>query len=341
VRLAIERLATAGDVARVAVMPDVHLAEEVCVGVALATHGRIYPAAIGGDVGCGVDAIPLGAPVEALRPVAPRLLAALQRAIPVERGSGGLLDLPWSDGRLSRLAEREGRAQLGTLGSGNHFIELAGDDADELWLLVHSGSRCLGPALQRLHLEGAALDPSGLRYVQGEARGPLLADLDSAERWAAANRAELRRRALEALGEHFALRPGLLTTCCHNHVRQEGGLWVHRKGAIPAGEGVEGVIPGSMGACSYLVEGRGRAEALWSSSHGAGRQLSRSEAGERIRPRDLAAQMQGVCYDQARARQLVDEAPGAYKDIGKVMKAQRELTRVTSRLRPLLNHKGR
>jgi tRNA-splicing ligase RtcB len=341
VRRAIDRLASAGDVVRVAVMPDVHLAEEVCVGIAVATRERIYPAAIGGDVGCGVDALPLGVASDALDRVAPKVLDGFARGVPTECGRGEALDLPWSDDRLARHAAREGRLQLGTLGSGNHFLELAADDAGGLWMLVHSGSRAIGPAVGRLHTERAAVDPTGLRYIDGDARDALLGDLASAETWATANREAIRWRALEVLGDVLAVAPGSPIVCSHNHVRREGDLWVHRKGAIPAGEGVAGVIPGSMGAPTYIVEGRGVAQALASSSHGAGRRMSRAEAHARIRVRDLEAQMRGVWFDERRARQLVDEAPGAYKDIGRVMKAQRELTRIVARLRPLLNYKGR
>lgn len=341
VRRAVERLASAGDVVRVAVMPDVHLAEEVCVGIAVATRERIYPAAIGGDVGCGVDAIALGTGVDGIDGVAQRILAGFARTVPSERGWGEELDLAWSDDRLARHAAREGRVQLGSLGSGNHFLELAADDAGELWMLVHSGSRAIGPEVVRHHGERASVDPTGLRYVEGDARGPFLADLASAEAWAVANRRAIRRRAFEVLGDLLAITPGVPITCSHNHVRRQGDVWVHRKGAIDAGEGVAGVIPGSMGAPSYIVEGRGLGEALESSSHGAGRQMSRAEAHERIRVRDLAAQMRGVWFDEHRARQLVDEAPAAYKDIGRVMKAQRELTRIVARLRPVLNYKGR
>ncbi len=341
VRRAIDRLASAGDVVRVAVMPDVHFAEEVCVGIAVATRDRIYPAAIGGDIGCGVDALPLGVEAEPVDAVARRLLEGFSRAVPAERGPGEVLDLPWSDERLARHAAREGRLQLGTLGSGNHFLELSRDDAGGLWMLVHSGSRAIGPAVARLHLEGGLVDPTGLRYVVGEEREALLADLDSAEAWALANRRVIRRRALEVMGELLPISPGEAIVCSHNHVRREGELWIHRKGAIPAGEGVAGVIPGSMGAPSYIVEGRGLAAALASSSHGAGRQMSRAEAHARIGVRELEVQMRGVWFDERRVRELVDEAPGAYKDIGRVMKAQRELTRIVGRLRPVLNFKGR
>lgn len=347
VRRAVGRLAAAGDVARVAVMPDVHLAEEVCVGVALAASERVYPAAIGNDVGCGVDALPLGVDAAPLgggpraAALASTLLAELDRAIPGERR--GVLEAPafdWSDPALGVAVAREGRGQLGTLGSGNHFLELARDDGDQLWLLVHSGSRAVGHVVQRHHRRDAPVDPSGLHWLDGERRDRLLHDLAAAEAWAHTNRARLREAALGVLGRHFELAPGGLLSCSHNHVRREGELWVHRKGAIPAALGERGLIPGSMGSPSWVVEGRGHPEALCSSSHGAGRQLSRKDAHSQITVRTLRRQMEGVWYDERRAPALVDEAPGAYKDIGEVMRAQRALTRVVARLRPVLNHKG-
>lgn len=361
VRRSIERLAAAGDVVRVAVMPDVHLAEDVCVGVALATRERVYPAAIGNDVGCGVDALPLGVEADPLvgaggAALAARLLAAFRRVIPTERRGpgagppppllelGGPLDEPppldWSDPTLALAVAREGRGQLGTLGSGNHFLELARDDDGELWLLVHSGSRAAGHVVQRHHRRDAPVDPSGLHWLDGERRDRLLHDLACAEAWARTNRARLREAAVAVLGQVLPLSPGALLTCSHNHVRREGELFVHRKGAIPATAGEPGLIPGSMGAPSYVVEGRGEASALWSSSHGAGRAMSRKEAHQQIGVRELRAQMSGVWYDEARAARLVDEAPGAYKHIGEVMRAQSALTRIRARLRPVLNHKG-
>ena len=154
------------------------------------------------------------------------------------------------------------------------------------------------------------------------------------------------RAADEVLHESFAI--GLdwstLIHADHNHVRREthGGepLWVHRKGALPAGEGMPGVIPGSMGTASYHVTGRGCDDALCSSSHGAGRALSRTEAAQTISPRRLAEEMRGVWFDERHARSLCDEAPSAYKDVRAVMRAQRDLTRIDRQLRPILSYKG-
>jgi tRNA-splicing ligase RtcB len=182
-----------------------------------------------------------------------------------------------------------------------------------------------------------ASEPGGRAY---------LADLAWALAYADANRRALLAAVAAVLQEALGaeMEPHTLMTCHHNHVRQEthGGLprWVHRKGAISASHGELGVIPGSMGSASYHVEGRGHAPALCSASHGAGRRMSRSEARRRISGRTLAAQLGGVFWDHRRTEELRDEAPGAYKDIGRVMRAQRALVRIVRRLEPVLAFKG-
>jgi tRNA-splicing ligase RtcB len=234
---------------------------------------------------------------------------------------------------LRALARREGLAQLGTLGSGNHFVELQADDDGALWLMLHSGSRGIGPAIRAHHARG---------LIGLEDGGAYLGDLDWALRYADANRRRLLDAAVDAVGARAD--EDTLITCHHNHVRRETHdgreLWVHRKGAIPAARGEPGIVPGSMGAASFHVEGRGVAGALGSAAHGAGRAMSRTEARRRISDRELARQLAGVAWDARRAHLLRDEAPGAYKDIAAVMRAQRDLVRVVRRLRPLLSYKA-
>jgi tRNA-splicing ligase RtcB (3'-phosphate/5'-hydroxy nucleic acid ligase) len=342
VERALRRLSGAPDVVHVAVMPDVHLAEEVCVGVAVATTRLVYPAAVGGDIGCGMAAVRFEAPAEALE--ADRVLAGLYERIPRGRQRRDGFGV-WPDGldpeglsapSLRALARREGLAQLGTLGSGNHFVELQADDEGALWLMLHSGSRGIGPAIRGHHgsgLEGLDVDGEGAAY---------LGDLDWALRYADANRRRLLDAAVDAVGERAD--EATLITCHHNHVRREThdgrALWVHRKGAIPAARDEPGIVPGSMGAASFHVEGRGLPGALGSAAHGAGRAMSRTEARRRISDRELARQLAGVVWDQGRAHLLRDEAPAAYKHIAAVMRAQRDLVRVVRRLRPLLSYKA-
>jgi tRNA-splicing ligase RtcB len=359
VRRSLDRLRTAGDAVRVAAMPDVHLAEEVCVGVVLSTTRRIYPAAVGGDIGCGMAALRFdcGADVLAGAEDAARVLTALRTEVPVLVRPRAAMEVPLpedletaplSSPSLDTRRRREGRVEFGTLGRGNHFVELQEDDEGALWLMVHSGSRAMGGILRDHHLRNAALDATGLPFLDAEsAEGrAYLADHAWALRYADANRRAIVACVTETLARLFGARQVAesLVVCSHNHVRREvhdgAALWVHRKGAIPAAEGEPGIIPGSMGTWSFHTLGRGEPASLRSSSHGAGRTMSRSEARTRIRLRDFERDVEGVWFDHRLSRRLIEEAPGAYRDVGRVMRAQRELTRVVRRLRPVLVHKG-
>lgn len=355
---ALERLRRGEDVAHIAVMPDVHLAEDVCVGTVLATHNTIVPAAVGGDIGCGMAALALDAAADRLVQAsdAAAVLAGLQRAIPALRHPGAVgehslpeaLAGPLSSPGLESLRRRSAGAQLGTLGRGNHFVELQADEDERLWLMVHSGSRGLGPAIRDHHEAAATRLRGGLRGLAAESPGAAayLGDMQWALDYAEIGRTRLLERACEVLAECLGVKPGgeARISCHHNFVRLEQHegqwLWVHRKGAISAAEGEPGVIPGSMGAPSYHVLGRGHPTSLCSSSHGAGRCMARGEARRRIAAQELLAQLRGVWFDHRAAEALRDEAPAAYKDIGAVMRAQRELTRVVRRLRPVLSFKA-
>lgn len=357
----IERLCRADDVQHVAVMPDIHLANEVCVGVAAATGHSIYPAAVGSDIGCGMAAIGFEASADFLaneKPAA-RLLAGMYRLIPAIKHQAetvpaelpeALQQAPLSDPRLERLKQRDGRYQFGTLGRGNHFVELQADEQDRLWLMVHSGSRGMGQAISGHHVRRArqaGLRDKLIRFDADSALGQAyLADAAWAIAYAEQNRLAIIGAVERLLGDLLgaaADRQSLIHSN-HNHVRRElhGGrlYWVHRKGALSAAAGEPGVIPGSMGAASFHVAGRGEPDALCSSSHGAGRAFSRGEASKRISARRMEQEMQGVWFDHRRLTLLRDEAPSAYKDIHVVMRAQRDLTRVTRQLRPLLSYKG-
>jgi len=345
VEVALARLAALDDVAHIAVMPDVHLAHDVCIGTVVATRRWLLPQAIGGDVGCGVATMRVAGEAAAVRAHGDHILSALASAVPIHRHRrrGSPPDADGLPAPLARLARREGSVQLGTIGRGNHFLELQADDQGRLWIMVHTGSRAMGPAIQAHH---RALARNEGRFevldADTDAGRAYLRDLAWAERWAT----ESRQRALAATAHvlhdvlGFLPEPDTLVDCHHNHVQRIDGLWVHRKGAISARRGEQGLIPGSMGDPTFHVEGRGLADALWSSSHGAGRQMSRTEARQRISAADLRRRMQGVCFDDARAARLTEEAPGAYKDIGAVMRAQRDLTRVVRRVTPVLCHKG-
>lgn len=354
---AIQRLRRAPNVQRIAVMPDVNLSTDVAVGVALATTHLIYPQAVGGDIGCGMLAVGLDISAGALQsPQIAKILAGLGQAIPARRRNRATL-IPQPDSisegtlshpRLESIRRGEGALEFATLGSGNHFLEIQTDEQDRLWLMIHSGSRALGPAIRDHHL--ARAQPAGHRLraldATSEAGAGYLRDAAWARRFAAASRramAEEAGRVLAAVtGARLCWETAIATD--HNHVALEShdgrDLWVHRKGAMPAHLGEPGLLPGSMGTLSFHVEGRGHPPALCSSAHGAGRRLTRTEARAKLTERDLHRQMEGVCYDTRLSRHLLDEAPAAYKDIRAVLRAQRELVKVVRTLRPILNYKG-
>jgi len=360
----LDRLARAEDVVQIAVMPDVHLGNEVCVGTVVATTRLLYPGAIGGDIGCGMAAIRLrdptgdrpATPATIVQREAAAVLRGLYRVVPAikhpgptrpERLPEALRERPLSAPSLETYKRRDGAVQLGSLGSGNHFVELQVDDDGDRWLMLHSGSRGLGQAVLHHHL-AATISARGRPALVADspAGQAYLADLAWALAYAEANRAEILDRAAQVIADALGLEPDptSIVTCHHNHIRHEvhggRGLWVHRKGAISAQGDEPGIIPGSMGTASYHVAGRGHPDALCSSSHGAGRALPRREARRRISARALEAEMAGVWFDVRHADALRDEAPSAYKDVGAVMRAQRALTRIVRRVRPLLSYKG-
>jgi tRNA-splicing ligase RtcB len=360
VRAALKRLSHCEDVRHVAVMPDVHLAHDVCIGTVLGTSRLLYPAAVGGDIGCGMSALAFDATADELldRNNAAQLLAALYERVPANRHRSPR-DLPvelaeraLSHGSLEAIKRRDARVQLGTLGRGNHFLEFQADDEGRLWAMLHTGSRGVGQAIRDFHLErarenGVASAPLVAIDSASAPGAAYLADMDWALRYACANRAAILAAVVEILEDRFraAPMPQPRMDCHHNFVRREvhlqGPLWVHRKGALSALDGEAGIIPGSMGSASFHVTGRGCPLSLCSSSHGAGRAMSRDEARRTISPRELQRQMRGVWFDHQMAARLRDEAPQAYKDIHAVMRAQRELTRVVRVLRPVLSYKGK
>jgi tRNA-splicing ligase RtcB len=284
------------------------------------------------------------------------VLAALGHAVPARRRNrrvaielpSDLESTPLSHPSLESLRRNEGVIEFATLGSGNHFIELQSDEEGRLWLMVHSGSRAIGPAIRNHHLHHASAAGGGLHALEAasDLGAKYLNDAAWARRFADAGRRAMAAAVGDVLEEVLGARlcwDSVISTD-HNHVSRErfgeDELWVHRKGAMPAGLGQHGVLPGSMGSASFHVEGRGHDAALRSSAHGAGRALSRTAARSKVTERDLRRQMAGVWFDYRLAGKLRDEAPAAYKDIKAVLRAQHDLVKVTRVLRPVLNYKG-
>jgi tRNA-splicing ligase RtcB len=316
----------------VCAMPDVHLAHGVAVGTVFATHEVVVPGALGGDLGCGISAVCVGARELDLE----RTLDEIARAVPVgddvhrpRELPPDLLAMSVSSRALDRTRRAIGGRHLGTLGGGNHFLEIDRDVDGDLWILVHSGSRGIGAAIAERHRSATrgALEPAH----DGEA---FLRDLDFALAFAAANRREILRRALAVVGDATSE----IIDIDHNHVRREDDRLVHRKGAIAAYEGARAIIPGSMGTASYVVEGRGHEPAFRSASHGAGRVISRTEARKRL-PRARAEQAVRHVVHRVRG-ELVEEAPQVYRDIREVLEDEADLVTPLLRLEPLAVLKG-
>ncbi len=346
-------------VGHVAAMPDLHVAHGVAVGTVFATAGVVVPSALGGDLGCGVAALRFDVPARGLSTRdLHRILSGWTDRIPVgdavRRGKGAavpepLLAAPLSTGSLDHARERLARRHLGTLGGGNHFVELDRDMSGGVWLLVHSGSRGLGSAVAAHHLEAA--EAAGLGDVPGlpldsDPGRACLGDILWAIEFAAANREALLSAAAEVV-ERVAGSPpdgASRVSVHHNFVDEEEHLgrtlWVHRKGAIAAPAGARVLIPGSMGTASYVAEGLGEPTSFRSASHGAGRVMTRREAREQISTDRLAHAMRRVVHDERRARALVEEAPAAYRDIGEVLEDEDDLVRPVLRLEPLVVLKG-
>ncbi len=358
----------------VAVMPDVHYGKGATVGSVIAMRQAISPAAVGVDIGCGMSAVRTSLTASDL----PDDLGALRRSIedtipvgfakynePVDPGQVRGLDETGWDGFWTRFAELDptvaplqGRAhsQMGTLGGGNHFIEICveqgGADAGRVWLMLHSGSRNIGNELAQRHIAEAHGLPHNADLPDRDlavflAGTPQMAayrrDLWWAQEYARRNRAVMVALLCNVLRDavpHVTFDESI--SCHHNYVAEEtyGGveLLVTRKGAIRAGAGDLGIIPGSMGTGSYVVRGRGNLDAYCSASHGAGRRMSRTKAKKTFSVRDLAKQTAGVeCRKDAG---VVDEIPGAYKDLETVMAYQTDLVEVVAHLKQVVCVKG-
>ncbi|WP_330317462.1 RtcB family protein [Streptomyces platensis] len=355
-----------------AVMPDVHYGKGATVGSVIAMRGAVCPAAVGVDIGCGMSAVRTSLTANDLPGDLSRLRSKIEQAIPVGRGMhddpvdpGRLHGFPtarWDDfwARFDGVAEavkfRQERAtkQMGSLGSGNHFIEFCLDDDGVVWLMLHSGSRNIGKELAEFHMGQAQKLPHNQGLVDRDlavfiADTPPMAayrnDLFWAQEYARHNRDVMMALFQDVVRKEFKKAKVAfddVISCHHNYVAEEqyGGmdLLVTRKGAIRAGSGEYGIIPGSMGTGSYIVKGLGNAASFNSASHGAGRKMSRNQAKKRFSTRDLEEQTRGV--ECRKDSGVVDEIPGAYKPIEKVIDQQRDLVEVVAKLKQVICVKG-
>jgi tRNA-splicing ligase RtcB len=344
-----------------AVMPDVHAGIGSTVGTVIATHKAIIPAAVGVDIGCGMNAVRTSLTAEDLPESLAQLRHDIERGVPLGAGGNhqkidGLIYIPpvVHEAVGAVVAERASH-QLGSLGSGNHFIEVCLDEAGAVWVVLHSGSRGIGNRIGMHFIERAkmrmeqyfiTLPDADLAYFPEDTQD--FRDYVEAVHWAQGyaldNRAAMMEVVLRALARR--VKPFAITqeaiNCHHNYVEMENhygkNVYVTRKGAIRARDGDLGVIPGSMGTRSYIVRGKGNPESYCSCSHGAGRRMSRSAARKAFTVADLEAQTLGVeCRKDA---EVLDELPSAYKDIDVVMENQRDLVEIVHTLKQVLCVKG-
>jgi tRNA-splicing ligase RtcB len=351
----------------IAVMPDVHVGIGATVGSVIPTKDAIIPAAVGVDIGCGMLALKTQYRSELLEGRLQRIRQNIEASVPVGPTShrsplkGGENWEGWKEAARCHRAVQDlmnrARAQLGTLGGGNHFIELCLDTEDTVWIMLHSGSRHIGKALAERHINEAkglmrqqliSLPDPNLAYLTKGTKEfqAYWHDLKWAQEYAYQNRLlmlELIKQAFqEGLGRGEPIKAQLLVNCHHNYVALEHHfgeeVFITRKGAVRAEAGDYGIIPGSMGTRSFIVRGRGNAESFNSCSHGAGRRMSRTEAKRKFTSEDLCKQTAGV--ECRKDHGVVDEIPQAYKDIDTVMRQQSDLVEVVAEIKQVLCVKG-
>ncbi len=351
-----------------ALMPDVHVGRGVCVGSVLPTVGALVPAAAGTDLGCGMLAVRLDMNARQLPDNLRALRKRLEARIPAGSGQShrevpASVAAAWAarqgaygqvTARHPRLALRDPAKHLGTLGGGNHFVEISLDETSGVWVVIHSGSRGPGSALgqwfidqawSRAKAEGQALAHLGWFPESDPLFAPYVEALMWSQDFALVNRQLMLEAVMEALELELGRRPaitGEAINCHHNYVAREQhfgqDLWITRKGAIRAGVGEWGIIPGSMGAETYIVKGKGVAESYCSCAHGAGRAMTRTQARAQFTVKDLKKAVAGVECQVSKAR--VDEIPHAYKPIKQVMAHQQSLVEPLFVLKQVLCLKG-
>jgi tRNA-splicing ligase RtcB (3'-phosphate/5'-hydroxy nucleic acid ligase) len=360
----------------VACMPDVHAGIGSTVGTVIATEKAVIPAAVGVDIGCGMNAIRLSLKASDLPDNLKPLRDEIEKRVPLGVGGGhdhmrsveldvlnrrhdgpilSTIVAPLYKGDYEKF-EAKAASQLGTLGSGNHFIEICIDENQDVWIMLHSGSRGIGNMIGSHYIEVAkremeqffiTLPDDNLAYFpEGtENFDNYMAAVGWAQNYALENRRIMMQEVIEAMKQSVA-KPFTITqeaiNCHHNYVEKENhfgrNMWVTRKGAIRARAGDLGIIPGSMGQRSYIVRGKGDLQSYCSCSHGAGRVMSRAEAKRRFSITDLIAQTEGV--ECRKDESVIDEIPASYKDIDQVMANQTDLVEVVHQLKQVLCVKG-
>lgn len=351
-----------------ALMPDAHLGKGATVGSVIPTLNAVIPAAVGVDIGCGMIAVRTQYSLKDLPNDRRKLREGIERAVPLSAGHNNRTVLPSAAPRVAELKALAAKAgfdpaqyvpkwdlQLGSLGSGNHFIEVCADEDDGIWLFLHSGSRGVGNKIAQHHIgvaqryiqkKGIRVPDVDLAYLEEGTPefSRYIEELRWAQHFALLNREEMMDRVISQFSHWVGgrVQERERINCHHNFTQQEThygkSLWVSRKGAIKAEPGDPGLIPGSMGTASYVVEGLGNKASLNSSPHGAGREYSRNAARKTFSLAELKTAMRGIEFRASEA--FIDEIPAAYKPIDQVMRDAADLVTVRHKLRQLVNVKG-
>lgn len=342
-----------------ALMPDAHVGYSLPIGAVVATEGVVLPSWVGYDIGCGMCALPLPFSKQAVIENGQGIFKDLYRTIPTgfsinQRSHRTVTDSDLSVSALSEDGQMIARhanweRARGSLGGGNHFIEIAADETDQVWAVIHSGSRGVGKQLAQHYMSMAspnrkASEGHHALLLDSELGQAYVNDMNWGLSYALENRLEMMHRIIRSigqiLGEFNPVDWDQLINRNHNHATERDGHWIHRKGATHAEDGMMGVIPGNMRDGSFIVRGKGNPDALYSSSHGAGRVLGRTRAKAVLNLEEFESSMNNAGVVALVGRETLDESPGAYKDIHEVMRLQSDLVDVIHHAKPLINIKG-
>ena len=340
-------------ITRGALMPDAHQGYTLPIGAVVETDSMVFPSYVGFDIGCGMSAIPTNFSKKDIEFKAQKIFNQIRRDIPLGFNHHKLA-VPEVDKLRSMsptvnkiFSEKKGWCQLGTLGGGNHFIEVGYDEYDAIWIIIHSGSRGVGHGVASHYMKMAS--PTGKASeghhgftIHSDEGRAYIEDLNWCLDFALLNREVMLDNVISAI-QHCRIEGGghhnSMINRNHNHAEtKDGRFWIHRKGATHAEKDMMGVIPGNMRDGSFIVKGKGNEDSLWSSSHGAGRVLGRKKAKQTLNVEDFSLTMEGIVASVS--KNTLDESPFAYKDIYEVMRLQEDLVEVITHVKPIINVKG-
>lgn len=335
-----------------ALMPDAHMGYTLPIGAVIAVKDVVYPSFVGYDIGCGCCALKTEFKIKDIKDNAKKIFDQIYRDIPVgfnhNQKNSVWNNIPECTNAAKEIFDKNGLKQLCSLGGGNHYIELGYDEQENVWITVHSGSRGIGHAIATHYMKLASgsdkAKEGAFGFDIGTKEGQdYIKDMNFCLEFALENRKQMVQRVVNSIChvlkiDWFYIDYMHLINRNHNHAEMKNGLMIHRKGATHAEEGMMGVIPGNMKDGSFIVRGKGNPNALWSSSHGAGRCMGRKKAERELSIDDFKTSMEGIMAKVG--KDTLDESPMAYKNIFEVMKQQSDMVEVAAHIKPIINIKG-